>query len=739
MNLRSPSKSVSALRLLGVALICPSAIALLSAGPAVARPVAQAPVGPTIRANAFGLRFEANQGQFEEQVRYLARGKGYGLYLTDEGATLALEPQGAPRSVVSLRVAGARSVQPQGVGRLPGLGNYAVGERQHWVAGVQSFGAVKYAGVLPGIDLVYHSDGKHELEYDFLLAPGADPQGIELYFDGVSSLSVGDQGDASLQLEDGSALRQPRPVAYQLDDAGVRHFVAAAFRQISAARLGFRVTGYDPSRALIIDPVLTYSTLFGSGAHDEFAAVAVGSDGSTYAVGYTVTNLFPTKPVAPYKGGFSDAVIVKLNAAGTDYVYSTFFGGTSYDQAYGVAVDPPGNAYVTGVTDNGALGQDCFVVKLNNSGGVLYSALLGGSGDDSGQGIAVSSAGEAYVTGSTFSTSTTGTPVPTPFPTTAGSFQPLPMPNNGNDAFVAKLNANGTLAYSTFLGGISGDSGQAITLDSSGGAIVVGQTASRTTFPLLAPAQASFGGSFDAFVTRLNPSGSALVYSTYLGGAAVDSATGVAQLNGAAIVVGATSSDDFPTVGASQGARGGNSDAFLARVHSTGGSFDYSTFLGGSGADQANAVAVDGAGFAYVVGQTASADFPKQLPLPGMESLSGASDAFLAGFSGGDRQFASFLGGAGDDFATGIARSGNNLLHVVGTTFSDNFPTVSPLVGLQHGLGDGFVARFSGLTIAPAPAGPPLLWLYAAGLLLGAGLLALSFRAPLRLTPSAGR
>jgi Beta-propeller repeat len=730
----------SSLRLVGLALggLSSLGLALVTTGKAGAEPGRQSasPGRQRVTTAGTGLCFEANQGQFEERVRYLARGRGYGLFLTQEGATLALQRGGAgERAVLSMRVAGARATEPRGVDELSGRGNYAVGgDGRRWVNDVASFAGVEYPGVLPGVDLVFYGTGARELEYDLRLAPATDPGAIELELDGVAGIEISEAGAARLKLADGSVLEQPRPVAYQLDTSGARRLVLARFRVVSGKRLGFQLGAYDRARALVIDPVLSYATYLGGSKYDAFYAVAADSSGNTYAVGYTTGTLFPTQSAAQpgYGGGASDAVIVKLNAAGTNFVYATYLGGNDSDQAYGVAVDATGNAYVTGVTYSnnfprlGALQstfggglQDGFVAKLNPTGALVYSTYLGGSGDDLGQAIAVNAAGEAYVTGTTFSAN---------FPKAAALQGAL---GGTNDAFVSKLSAaGGTLTYSTFLGGSGGEYGQGIALDNAGGALVVGQTGS-SNFPTLSAVQATFGGSAsDAFVSRLNPAGSAFVYSTYLGGTAPDVATGVAQVGGSAIVVGYTSSSNFPKLGASQAALAGDSDAFLTRLSQTGSSFDYSTYLGGSGSDVGNAVLVDSAGYVYVTGQTSSSDFPIVSALAGQEkSLSGSSDAFLAAFSAaaGTKAYATYLGGNAADAGVSVA-AGANLLHVLGNTFSSNFPTQTPLFGAPLGPQDGFVARLPLLTLTPAPAGAWPSWLLLGTLLLGIGLVVLSSR-----------
>lgn len=693
------------------------------------------------RPSGAALRFEPNRGQFEDRIRYLARGPNFGLHLSREGATLALKgAESDERAIVGLRVVGARAVEPQGFGVLPGHSNYVMGNAaQHWVNAVASFSQVQYAGVLPGVDLVFYGTGARELEYDLRLAPGADPALIELELDGVVDIELSQTGDALLKLPGGGELKQHRPIAYQLEPDGVRHFLPAEFRVLPGRRLGFRVSGVDPARALVIDPVLSYATYLGGSRYDHFNAVAADASGNTYAVGYTTGTLFPTAAAAQpgYGGGFSDAVIVKLNAAGNSFIYATYLGGSDADQAYGVAVDASGNAYVTGVTFSanfpklGALqptlggGQDAFVAKLNGGGALVYSTFLGGTGDDLGQAIAVNAAGEAYVAGSTFSAN---------FPK-LGAFQGAL--SGTNDAFVSRLTAAGSsLVSSTYLGGAGGEYGQGIAIDNAGGAIVVGQTGS-SNFPVLSAAQGSFGGSLaDAFISRFNPAGSSLVYSTYLGGSASDVATGVAQVGGAAIVAGYTSSSNFPVLGGGQAALGGGSDAFLTRVNQSGSAFDYSTFLGGASSDAANAVLLDGSGFVYVVGETASTDFPAASPITGQEVLKGTSDAFLAAFSSssGAKSYASYLGGNAADSAVGVA-AGAGLLHVLGNTFSSNFPTQSAIFSSPLGPQDGFVARLPVQTLAPAPAGGWMTWCLLGALLLGSGLFALGWRRP---SPTAG-
>jgi hypothetical protein len=727
-------------RVIGMGLVAAACVGLWGEHRAEATrsPAAATAALPARAGNVGALRFDANQGQFDDQIRFLARGRGYGLFLTRDGATLSLKADRGEPAVVSVGLVGGRSVEPVGDGELAGRSNYFVGkDPNRWRSGVPSFGSVRYPDVLPGVDMVFYAGRARELEYDLIVRPGVDAGLLEVELGGVVSVTLADDGAALLRLPDGSLLRKGRPQAYQVDERGGRTPVAAEFKRISEHRLGFSVANYDRAHTLIIDPVLSYASYLGGSRFDEFFSVAADSAGNTLAVGYTTGTLFPTKsPAQPsYGGGAADAIICKLNAAGNALVFATYLGGNDADRAYGVAVDAAGSAYVTGLTYStnfpttsaplqGAHGgglQDAFVAKLSAAGSLVYSTYLGGSGDDFAQGIAVRSTGEAYVVGTTFSAN---------FPHAGGVQGAL---GGTNDAFVARLAGDGNaLVYSTYLGGSGSEYGQGVAVDSAGSAYVVGQTGS-SNFPTASAAQNTFGGAVsDGFVTRLSAPGSAIVYSTYLGGVSGDVATGVAQLAGSAIVVGYTSSFNFPTANATQASLGGGSDAFLSRVNASGTSFDFSTYLGGSGNDSANGVALDAAGFLYVTGQTASSNFPVDNAISGQGSPSGAGDAFLAGYdTGGRKLYSSYLGGSAADTGVAVAAAAG-ALHVLGNTLSTNFPTQGALFAAAPGPQDGFVARLPTLTVVPAPWGSALSLALYAMLLLGGGMFALSVAAQQR-------
>ena len=391
--------------------------------------------------------------------------------------------------------------------------------------------------------------------------------------------------------------------------------------------------------------------------------------------------------------------VTKLSPAGNALVYSTYLGGSGNDTGYGIAVDGVGSAYVTGVTSSTnfptrspynatLLGTtDVFVTKLSPAGNALvYSTYLGGYGHDSGTGIAVDGAGSAYVTGPTDSAN---------FPTRSAyqaTFQGAPF-----DAFVTKLTSAGNaLVYSTYLGGSGADWGAGIAVDGAGSAYVTGYTES-TNFPTQSAYQATFQGApFDAFVTTLTPAGNALVYSTYLGGSDREWGAGIAVDGaGSAYVTGFTLSTDFPTQSAYQATNQGIQDAFVTKLTPAGNALVYSTYLGGSGGDFGGGIAVDGAGSAYVTGETASTNFPTQYPYQATYQ-GGAADAFVTELTpaGNALVYSTYLGGSSGDFGVGIAVDGAGWAYVTGWTTSTNFPTQSPYqAAYQGGLSDAFVTK----------------------------------------------
>src|SRR5437773_1250250 len=459
------------------------------------------------------LHFEANQGQRHQDVRFLARGAGYSLYLTAGEAVLVLarpnpdakrdahstperlntQAREAPVVVRMSLVGAAPEPLVSGLDELPGKANYLIGkDPAKWRTNVPTYAKVHYRAVYPGIDLVYYGN-QRQLEYDFVVAPGADPNRIVLGFQGAERLEINAEGELVLHAA-GEVIRQRVPVTYQ-EINGVRTKLEGRYVLKDAHRVGFQVAAYDQNRPLVIDPTLVYATYLGGSRSEHVAGIAVDAAGAAYVTGTTGSTDFPRTPGAiqtTYGGGGSypfhegDAFVTKLNAAGTALVYSTYLGGSGCDYGYGVAVDAAGAAYVTGYTQsadftagctapctvlNGTLGalSDGSVTKINAAGTALvYSTYLGGSSVESGIGIAVDAAGAAYVTGYTQSADfTAGCTAPcTVLNGTLGGFR---------DAFVTKLNATGTgLVYSTHLGGSSDEVGIGIAVDAAGAAYVTG-------------------------------------------------------------------------------------------------------------------------------------------------------------------------------------------------------------------------------------------------------------------------
>jgi hypothetical protein len=990
------------------------------------------------------LGFEANMAQADPGVEFLSRGDGYGVFLTAGGAVLSLlDPQGGATAVLHLQLVGANPAPTAaGLDPLPGTANYLVGnDRSRWLTGIPTYSRVEYRDVYPGINLDYHGT-QRQLEYDFTLAPGADPGQIALAIQGADSVSLDVAGTLVLHTSGGD-VTEHAPVIYQ-DSDGVRQPVSGGYVLLGPDRVGFRVGPYDSSRALVIDPVLVYSTYLGGSSFDTGSGIVADAAGNVYVTGRTASADFPT--VGAAQAGFGGAFVAKLDPTGSALLYSTFLGDEASGRA--IAVDGAGDVYVTGVTLSGDFptvnavqptfqvgaggGEgDAFVAKLDPTGSrLVFSTDLGGDGDTLGTGIAVDPAGNAYVTGDT--SASTGFPLLNPLqPANRNRGSSLEL--LGESAFVTKLSPAGALLYSTYLGGSNDDTAAGIAVDASGAAYVTGTalsddfattagafqsrpgsrtafvthdggaawadtgltapvgllvidplrpatlyaaspvvldaataiptsrglfkstdggatwapintglfdlavqalvidpvhdstlyagtangrvwkttdggghwsfsgvgipplmqvaalaidsdtpstvyatggggvfksidggatwnrtglstpagplvidprspatlyastpegvqkstdggahwTASNTGLPsppsltslVLAPSNPSVlyagtsgsgvftstdgGGHWtaasnglpsspggatvasisalavdssapgtvfaalgstngltlpgavfkstdggqswavvstglppgsvittlalnpsdsstlyagrseqapDVFVAKLAPSGSSLVYSTYLGGTQADTAGGIAvDAVGDAYVAGSTTSVDFPTANPLQLANRagpGGSNAFVAKLNVAGSALVYSTYLGGSGSDAATAIALDGAGNAYVTGQTSSRNFPTVNALQPANG-GGAHDAFVTRLNpaGAALDYSTYLGGGGDDAGQGIAADGVGDAYVTGQTSSSDFPTAQAIQPLLD-QGDAFVTR-----IAPAGSG----------------------------------
>lgn len=604
------------------------------------------------------LHFEANRGQTDPSVKFLARGAGYGFFLASTEAVMSLkkprssvsdksipldiqagteksqgnnvatltkpcasdsgvpcEEQDANSAAIRMRLLGVNpSSQVAGMEELPGKTNYFQGnDPAQWRTDVPTYAKVKYQEVYPGIDLAYYGN-QNQLEYDFIVAPGADLKAIKFGFAGMDETAsieprIDNNGDLIVSVEGGEA-RWKKPIIYQ-EKAGQRKAIEGKF-VLANGKVGFQVAVYDKNLPLVIDPVLVFSTYLGGSGYDIGHGIAVDRLGNVYVAGQTKGSInYPTKKPIQKAPSRYDAFVAKLNKSGTALIYSTYLGGSKDDSANDIAVDNQGNAYITGKTASNNFptknalqkdkGNDSFVTKLNASGSALvYSTYLGGQVSiDEGHGIAVDKSGNAYVTGTVY--------VPifctSDFPTTKNAFQPVF--GCSRDAFVTKFNASGSaLVYSTFLGGDSSEWGNDIAVDGSGNAYVTGEALEpfSVNFPIQNPFQKNHhGGISDAFVTKLNASGTALIYSTYVGGIGRDVGLGIAvDTFGNAYMTGETKSLDFPLKNALQKIHGGggkgpsyeNDDAFITKINKSGTALIYSTYLGGK--DPANTASSDG-------------------------------------------------------------------------------------------------------------------------------------------------
>jgi hypothetical protein len=702
---------------------------------------------------AFGqapLYFEANRGQVEGPTRFIARGRVGNVLLTPTEATLLLvrrnnagreprldraaDPRGETLKTRSVRARfpGANE-QACIAGRdeLPGKANYFLGnDPAKWRAGVPLFSKVQVQGLYEGVDLVYYCT-QQQLEYDFALAPGADPNIIAIRYDGADKLEVDGRGDLVLKVG-ADEIRQHRPVIYQMVN-GARKDIAGGYELRGKATVGFQLGDYDRRLPLIIDPLLSFSTYLGGSGGDIGWDVALDDSGNIYVAGETLSANFPATAGA-FQAGFNggtvlggDAFVAKFTNSGPSLVYLTYLGGSGNDAAFALAVDGPGNAFITGFTDStnfplaapiqGAINGtpdhtlkqfplDAFVAQLDPTGSnLLYSTYLGGDGVDEGTGVALDNSGNLYVTGFTDSTN---------FPV---SNVPQNVFGGRVDAFVTKIiftNGQMNFGYSRYLGGTNVEHGDGVAVDAMGCAYVTGFTAS-TNFPTanalvingvqynrLNAGDTNLTSFSDAFVTKLAADGNALVYSTFLGGSGIDVGLRITVDSALrAYVTGYSRSLDFPVtvtnLQRSLSASNFLSDVFVAKFDASGTNVVYSTLFGGEASDQGIDVAVDDDGNAYVAGVTASTNFPVQSPGALNTNNAGANDVFIAALNADASAFlySGYLGGSGNEIAYGIKTDPAHDAYIVGETSSTNFPvalsTNAPAYG--GGTSDAYVAK----------------------------------------------
>jgi hypothetical protein len=674
-------------------------------------------------ASSFGnlpLSFEPNLGQTDPQVKFLSRNPHYNLFLTSNEAVFTLpiaqrektqrvprreKPRPISQAVLRMKILGS-SATPEVAGdtKIAGHSNYLIGrDASKWVHDVDQYARVNYRGVYPGIDLTFYGQ-QRQLEFDFIVKPNADAKNIALGIEGAKKMATDGSGDLVLTSGAGD-LRLHKPVAYQLlGDA--RQPVDARF-VIKGTEVAFAVGEYDHSRELVIDPSFLYSTYLGAGAEDDGYAIAVDSTGAAYVTGQTSSPGFPKANPLPAPNnalqGPTDAFVTKFSADGTTLVYSTYLGGTGTDSANAIALDSSLQAYVTGSTDSTDFpaagnpqptlggGIDAFIAELSAAGNSLvYATYIGGTADEIGYGIAVDSTG-IYVVGST--SSNDFGPLAN---ASQGSFQGG-TGTNPTDGFVVKINpATGSAIYGSYLGGSGNDIATGVAVDAAHIIYVTGVTLS-TDFPVAGVA-ANYpnslqcgtdgtcnGGKDDSFVTAIAFSGvvPSYVYSHYLGGSSFDDANQiVVDSTSNAYVVGITSSTDFPTTASAyqRTLTSGASNAFVTKLNAAGTTLGFSTYVGGSGTDNALNVALDGSKNVYITGSTTSTNFPTTASAP-QKTLGGDKDAFVTELKadGTSLIFSTYLGGSKEEnhFLAGIAVDPSNNVYVTGDTLSPDFPVTA--------------------------------------------------------------
>ncbi|MFH1372532.1 MAG: SBBP repeat-containing protein [bacterium] len=691
----------------------------------VSRGNSDQPKPSSITPGGFQPLFVENQGQYDPRVLFRADLGGATVWLTESGVYHQLvrrvagsaaennpagtighiedRPDSLEYRVLWTSFVGAES-HPYIVGdRLSSTTtNYFIGEDpQHWCTRVPAYREVVYNDLYPGIDLRYYTD-HGGLEYDFLVAPGADVSRIRIQYRGIKSLAVTGNGELAVETDFGTVIER-RPIVFQLRD-GRRLPVHSDFQLQSGNSFGFSLgTEYDSSLPLVIDPYLDFSSFLGGSGSEYARSMAVDSDGNMCIAGYLTSSDFPVKNAydSIYDGGGSsgyDVFVTRVAARGDSIIFSTYLGGsTGDDRGYSIATDSHGNVYVGGSTSStdfpvisaaqatNAGGTDAFVCKLTATGDtLLYGSYLGGSGNDVGSGIAIDSDSGAYLTGKTSSSDFNLSP-------TAYD----DVLDGVADAFVAKFSPDGdSLEFSSYLGGGNSDAGVGIAVDTAKNAYVVGYTVS-SNFPTVNAYDDSYNGGTvmgDAFITRFDAAGESLVYSTFLGGDKEDAGLAVAvDSQQCAYAAGYASGGTFPLLNAYDSIFGGVFDAYVAKFNSAGDTLVYSTYLGGSGGDLATAIAIDQFGEVCVVGNTSSGDFPLQNAWD--DSHGGNWDAFITYVAGdGDSLvYSTYLGGVAYEYAYGVALDTARNACVTGYTDSYDFPVLHPLQSTPGGGYDAFV------------------------------------------------
>jgi hypothetical protein len=701
--------------------------------------------GATADLNRMPIVFEKNTGYYPGGVQYLNRAGGMQSYFTKDGVAVALnrrakagraghrDDRAAHYAVqthaLHLEFPGARPLEFEGEQRLAGVTNYLIGDDPgKWRTEVPNFGRIRARNVYSKIDLTYYGNAERRLEYDFVVQPGGDPGVIRLRIAGADWMRITGEGDLRIETPVGSLL-QTKPVAYQTV-RGVRVPVPARY-VLHDGTVGIDVAEFNRSAELIIDPAMVFSTYLGGSAADEPLGITLDSSRNVYVTGLTTSTNFPVTAGAldtTYNGN-SDIFVAKLNPAATAIVYATYIGGSVFDVADAIRVDGTGSAIIGGETFSSDIpttagvvdtsqngGADGYIAKLNPTGTALtFATFLGGSDVDSIRAMAIDGSGSIYVTGLTSSSN---------FPTTGGAFDT--SYNGDGDVFVTKLNSTGTsITYSTYLGGATpdgaataGEIAYGIAVNAAGNAYLAGSTGS-VDFPVTGGvSQAALAGIEDGFVSILNSTGTALVASTYLGGATTDRIQGMAiDSTGAVYVAGETDSTNFPTTaGSAFPTAVGDVDCFVTKLNASLTTRVYSTYIGGTGEEREGRLAVDSEGSVVIAGVTASSNFPISANAFS-STLQGAVDSFVARLNpaGSAIVYSTFIGGSVADQITAVTYGPGGSIYATGLTNSTNFPTTAGVfdTSFNGGSVDGFVFH---LNLRPTQTGASKLAAFKQGL-----------------------
>jgi MYXO-CTERM domain-containing protein len=641
------------------------------------------------------LRFEPNLGQLGARTAFVARTPGFSMLLDARGMNFELASKGGgPPERVSIGVVGARDAHIAGEEELTSKSHYLLGSSPaNWRVNVPNYRRARYEQILPGVDLVVHG-AEGEVEYDFVVSPGFSPEAIMLEVDAEGKVAISKDGDLAIETSHG-ILFQRAPKVYQ-QRGGVRVPIEAHYRLVDKRRVAFAVGALDRTLPLVIDPVVSYATYLGGNGSDSINAVAVDANGAIYLAGQTSSTNLPAHGAEQptFGGGRRDAFLAKLDHDHS-LVYATYLGGSGEDVAISIAPLDDGSIAVVGRTDSGDFptsigapqrklggGTDGFAVHLGANGASFeFASYFGGSSDDEAMSVAVDSQGAIYFGGNTESVDL---PVAHAlYATRAGS----------SDGFLAKVAPEGGLAFATYFGGASADTGGGVAVSPLGWVALVGSTNS-SDLPLRDALQTTPRTyRADAFVALFGADGQSLRYATYFGGSGSDGANGVAfDSAGRIYVAGGTDSADFPVKAASQPSFAGGQDVFLARLSSSGSSVEYATYLGGDSIDGVYGLSVLGDGRAFVGGTTMSSEFPTRAAV--QNSLQGVGSAFASAYDAtGALVWSTYFGRTSLGSAIAAVPTGD--VYLAGTMDAPGFATPGALQPAPAAGGDGFLVKLS--------------------------------------------